>query len=498
MVIATADAFGELDPAKAVSLDNSRSLYSVYETLVRPGDRPGQVIPWLAESWQSQENGRIWIFSLRQGILFHDGSEFNAEAVVKAFSRSWGQEGMRSGAYAFHRALLSECGHPLLLKAKALDPHTVYIELRKPLVDFLEILALPALSVTAVPKLANQNTDPEKAWLVGTGPYFIDECCPGRRLVLQRFEGYWHHSPTWKRLVFLHTASAALRTRQAERGVADVSFVVGRNGLERLKAVPEVRLLPHPGRAYWRLVLNCARWPFRDIRCRFGLQYAFDKGALVAKYLGTQGEVAYTCLSADSWAYPDGLGEAKCDLAKARSWFAKAYGKDFDINAEGPELLYDRDAMGAEDCAELPDELAKELSQTGLTASVSGAGSEDYLRRLATGSFQMALLVGERGVSDPDVELSRQWYDGVASVGLVNTANYSSERFIQALNEARTVSGDDARRKAYARAINYLKEGAAEVPLAWSAVVSACRSDIIGIEVNRLNMFDLSEAKIEP
>ena len=102
--------------------------------------------------------------------------------------------------------------------------------------------------------------------------------------------------------------------------------------------------------------------------------------------------------------------------------------------------------------------------------------------------------MNEHSLSDPDVELSMQWSESDGINGLVNISNYSSERLIQSLNEARSVPTREGRRSAYFRAMRFLREGAAEVPLAWALVVSAYNADIRGVTINRLNMIDLSEA----
>lgn len=490
LTVATADSFDEIDPSQATSLNSRRSLYCVYETLVRPGGRPGEVIPWLAESWQCDAQQRVWIFNLRRGVCFHDGTEFNADTLVEALRRSWGTEGMYSGSFAHHRALLGERGRPLLQKAEAVGPFAVRIELRKPIADFLEILAQPALAVTIV-RMSRPGGHPV---LWGTGPYLIEERRPRQRLVLRRFSRYWHHLPTWKKIVFWHVGKADWRRRQIERGHADLALTIDRRSLSELRQQKRVRLLAHPGRAYWSLMLNCSRIPFQDIRCRLGLQYAFDKNRLVQKFLGEYGDVAEACLPGSSWAYPGDLGTYAYDPLKARSWFLKVYGKDIYRDIERVELLYEENAPLDDECRLLAGDLVQAMNEAGLNAHALGVSREDYLRRLATGAFQVALVMNEHSLSDPDVELSMQWSESDGINGLVNISNYSSERLIQSLNEARSVPTREGRRRAYFRAMHLLQEGAAEVPLAWTLVVSAYDADIRGLAINRLNMIDLSEA----
>lgn len=488
LVVATGDTFEENDPSRATSLNSRRSLYCVYETLVRPGKRPGEVIPWLAESWECDARQRIWVFYLRRNVFFHDGTELNARTVADALQRSWGVEGMYSGSFSHHRALLGERGRPLLQKAEAVEKYAVRVELRKPIADFLEILAQPALAITIV----SPKSSREHRILCGTGPYKIEEVRRGQRLVLGRFDKYWRHAPLWKRIVFWHVEKAAWRSRWIERGYADIAIAVDWHDLERLKRHPRLKAVAHPGQAYWSLMLNCSRTPFQDIRCRLGLQYAFDKAALVKKFWGDNGYAAEACLPSSSWAYPRDLERRTYDPLKARSWFAKVYGKDIYRHNEKAELLYEELSPLDDSCQQVAECVAQAMDDAGLNAQIVGAQREDYLRRLATGMFQIALVMNEHSLSDPDVELSMQWSESDGINGLVNIPNYSSERLIQALNEARSVPTREGRRRAYFRAVHFLHEGAAEVPLAWSSVFSVYRADIHGFSVNRLNMIDFS------
>ena len=490
LLVATADDFENIDPSQSTSLNCSRSLYSVYETLVRPGTRPGEIAPWLAESWQSDAQQRIWTFYLRKGVYFHDGTECNAQTVAEALRRCCGSEGIQSGFFPQHRALLGERGRSLLQKAEAVDSFAVRIELRKPVADFLEIMAQPAMAVTIV----RMSKYDGRLALWGTGPYRIEERRPRQRLVLRRFADYWRIRPTWDKIIFWHVDSAGWRRRLLCRGDVDVAFTVGVRELDELKKQNRIKLLLHPGKAYWSLMPNCSSIPFKDIRCRLGLQYAFDKAGLADFYLREYGSAAEAGMPAGSWAYPKDLSIYAYDPKKARSWLTKVYGKGMYQNLDRVELLYDKLSPLDDDTALIAVSLTQAMNKAGLNAYPCGVEHSEYLRRLATGAFQMALVLNERRLSDPDVELSLQWSESGGINGLVNVSNYSSERLTQAINEARSVPTREGRRSAYFRAMRLLHEGAAEVPLAWSAVVSAYRGNISGIGMNRLNMVDFSEA----
>ena len=491
LVVATADSEFEMDPALAISTNSRRVLYCVYETLVRPGARPGEVVPWLAQSWKCDKDGKVWTFTLRQGVSFHDGTPLSADKAADSIKRIWGisSVGNRGGG-ALQRTLLGERGRSLLEKVEVLSPLELRLTLRKPLADLLEILSHPAFSIAWVSSRREDGTPV----LQGTGPYLVEDCRRGQRLTLRRFERYWHHYPTWSRILLRTIRSASQRAVEVERDHVDMAWSLCGSCLQNLRAGESCSLVKHPGQVYWRLALNCAQPPFSDIRCRFGVQRGIPTDLLLERCLAKDGCLASCCLPPTSWAVAHSLTKRAYDPDKARSWYSKGVGKKPQEGLAQVELLYNAQACLDERVVHVVQELVSNLQNMGVNACGVGVSEREYRSRLATGFYQMALLQTEQGDCDPDINLSMQWSGGDEMDGLVSIENYSSERLWLALNEARTTDDIEARRRAYARAFGLVQEGAPELPLAWVPVYSAYNAQIKGVKVDRFNMFDISEA----
>ncbi len=491
LVIATADDFASLDPAQVITANSQRALACMYETLVIPADEVGQVSPWLATSWECRQDGREWIFHLRPDVVLHDGRPLTAKEVANSLTRGLLESHIWNSAYPQHQALLSEWGRSVLDKAVAVSPSELHLELRKPVLDLPEILAQPVFAIS-LPRL---DSRPHAQPLVGTGPYCCAERRPGTRLTLKRFERYWHHRPSMRSLTFLTLGSSSARSRELMAGHVDMAWSIGYRDLDEIKEkhASSIRLQVHPGKALWTVAFNCSRHPFSDLRCRLAMQHACNRTRLVKYFLGTRGSVANCMLPSDNWAYPRDCASYTYDINKAKRLLSRSYNNDRPL-----ELLYSRDATLYDDSYRLAEAVQRDLQMAGTQIDLVGVEKGRLLSSLATGSYDMALLISEQGKCDPDIPLSLRWAYNTGDSSLTNPTKFSSHRLSQRLYEARTTADMGKRRQLYENALQIMEDGAAELPLAWGLVVSAYDAHLSDVRINRLNIFNLSEVSCHP
>src|SRR3569833_4326087 len=131
-----ADAIA-LAPARVTDSESSEVTEQIFDHLVRYKPDSPEIEPSLAESWEQSPDGRVWIFHLRKNVRFHDGTPFDADAVVFSFDRQ------RDPHLPYHQSDFSywESNFRNIQSVEALDPYTVRITIERSYAPFLANLA---------------------------------------------------------------------------------------------------------------------------------------------------------------------------------------------------------------------------------------------------------------------------------------------------------------------------------------------------------------------
>ena len=140
-----------MDPATVTAVNDFRILMNVYDGLVRYKDGKLEVEPSLAESWEISDDGRVYTFQLRRGVKFHDGTDFNAEAVKFNFDRMLVKDHPQAGTGPFPLSFFFSA----IKETRVKGSHTVSFRMDEPYAPLLSNLAYPTgliISPSAVKK----------------------------------------------------------------------------------------------------------------------------------------------------------------------------------------------------------------------------------------------------------------------------------------------------------------------------------------------------------
>ncbi len=196
-----------LDPHFSVQWSERYVLYTIYNTLVGL-DKGFNIVPELAESWTVSDEGKTITFKLRRGVKFHDGTDFNADAV------KWNIDRILS---ADARTPLRSLIGPYIDAVVVVDPFTVRFNLKAPFRPLLATLA-ERPGFMASPAAVRRYGQDFGRNPVGTGPFRFVEWIPDQRIVVQRNDRYWEPGkPYLNRIEFVHVPEkqvqlTALRT----------------------------------------------------------------------------------------------------------------------------------------------------------------------------------------------------------------------------------------------------------------------------------------------
>jgi len=185
-----------LDPAEP--WDDSSTIYirSIYETLVTLEPSTLRVLPSLAISWKSSDNGLTWIFNLRHGVSFHDGTPFNADAVIFTFDRLRNKK----SKYRFYDFPLYDEIFYALKEVKKIDEYTVAFTLSEPFAPFLATLSVDCVSIISPSAVKKHKADFHNH-PVGTGPFKLGIWKKEKRIELLKFDDYWGKKPGFSKYI---------------------------------------------------------------------------------------------------------------------------------------------------------------------------------------------------------------------------------------------------------------------------------------------------------
>ena len=317
VTIAHDTASGEklnLDPARNVVADGAGLIVTIYDALV-DFDSNFQLIPRLATSWESNEDATEWIFKLRQGVKFHDGTDFDAADVV----------------YTYRRILDPDLGSPgrALLAflepegIEAVDAHTVRFTTKNPTPQ------LPIQIKSRFVHIVSEGTTAEQMENhgVGTGPFILgkdfDKGAPFWEIA--RNPNYWQPGmPKAECLRFISILEPITRAAALISGEIDVATSVDPVLVPLLEKNEDVDVVKAAGGASITLSMWVDTPPFDDVRVRQALKAVVDRQAIVDGALLGLGEPGADSPMPPSSPFAYATAPPKRDVAKARRLLAEA------------------------------------------------------------------------------------------------------------------------------------------------------------------------------
>lgn len=317
-----------MDPHAVTAVNDFRILMNVYDGLVRYTPGTLEVEPALATGWDISEDGRTYTFKLRDGVTFHDGTAFNAEAVVFNFDRMLKEDHPYHNTGPFPLSFFFSAVEAV----EAVDPVTVRFTLNAPYAPFLSNLAYPTGLIVSPAAVMQHGVDFGRN-PSGTGPFRFAEWKANESVVITRNEGYWDGTAASEAVVFRPISDANTRVAEMLSGGIDLMVEVPPVALSQFQT-PAFQIAEQAGPHVWFLILNAKEGPFADKRVRQAANYAINKEALVNDVLeGTAAVAAGPTPPAFSWAYNETLQPYPYDPDRARALIAEA-------GVEGAELTF--------------------------------------------------------------------------------------------------------------------------------------------------------------
>jgi len=330
-----------LDPAFASDGESFRISRQIFEGLV--GVEPGTAdpAPLLAESWTQSDDGLSYTFQLKQGVTFHDGTEFNADAVCFTFDRQNNFTGIaqsESLSYYWGKIMrgYADTGTSIYGGCEAVSPTEATITLTEPFAGFIPALSLPAFAIQSPTALAEYKADEvggtseaptlseyAQAHPTGTGPFKFDSWEPGAEATVSAYDGYWGEQGQVQQVIFRVIGDTTARRQALESGSIDGYDLVAPADLGALESAGYMLTNRDPFNILY-LGMNQANPALSDIRVRQAIAHAIDKQQLVTQVLPEGTTVASQFMPDSVIGFNSGVTTYDFDQDAAKALLAEA------------------------------------------------------------------------------------------------------------------------------------------------------------------------------
>jgi peptide/nickel transport system substrate-binding protein len=326
-----------LDPHATGGWVTYQVTYNIFESFVKEDLTEAdlmtpKLVPGLATSWEISDDGTQYTFKLRDGVTFHDGAPFNADAVMANFDRFWNKE---SSTYFEKTAAFVGAYTQWIKNVEKLDDMTVRITLTQPNYEWLRTgLQSYGQPLMISPAALEKYSDDELALNpVGTGPFKFVEREQGVKTVLTRNDDYWGRKAKLDQIIFRPLEDPATRVNALRTGEVNMIGVPPWDDVEDLKEEGFTLTLNDNVPNYLFIHLNHKHPILKDKKVRQALNMAIDKEGLVREIYAGTGRVEHGMLSPGTFAYDPDFRYYDYDPEKAKQLLADAgYPDGFEMN----------------------------------------------------------------------------------------------------------------------------------------------------------------------
>ena len=487
-----------LDPADVTDGESIQRMDNIFEGLVEYKAGSCEIQPCLATSWEASADGTEIVFNLRKGVKFHDGTDFNADAVLFSFARQYDPNHPyhQYGEWSYWGWMFGD-----VEKMEKIDDYTVKFVLKRPNASIMTSLAMFTVCIVS-PTNAEKYKDDAFKNPCGTGPFKFVEWVKDDHITLEANENYWRERASLDKLIFKVIPDPSARLMALEVGEIHGMEYPNPADFERIKSNTDLKLMTEPGMNVGYMAMNLGygynddnKNGIRDIdeplvkvpgyfepltkkKVRLAINMAINKQDIIDHiYMGTA-IPAKNGMPPSVLGYNDAIADYPYDPEKAKKLLAEAgYPDGFEVTLYvmpvSRPYMFDPPKIG--------EAIQSYLSVIGIKVGFYQVDWGTYLQEVAAGKHQMCLqgFTGDNG--DPDNFLNVLYGANSCSIGSAGNMSFDNDDELQDLLDKALQTYDKKERKIYyEKAQKLIHETASSVFLAHSIQSLVFRENIEG------------------
>jgi peptide/nickel transport system substrate-binding protein len=507
-----------LDGALVSDGESLRAIDQMFEGLVATAPGSTEIVPSLATEWEASEDGTAWTFQLREGVTFHDGTPFNAEAVCYNFDRWYNFTGSFQnpdatyywqtvfGGFANNDPEVNpDLGDSLYESCEANGDTEVTINLTRNSASFLPSLALSNFTIASPTALeeygANEGEVDEEGIFrptgtygtehpTGTGPFRFEEWDIGTSLTMVRYEDYWGEFPgNIQTLIFQPISDNAARLQALQSGEIGGYDLVEPVDFPTIEDDENLQLLSRPAFNVGYLGFNQADPQLQNLNVRQAIAHAINREELVQAFYSGQGQVATQFMPPELFGYSEDVPTYDYDPDRARQLLEESglpqpitltFAYPTDVSRPYmPDPQANFEAMRAD------------LEEAGFVIEpVSAPWSPDYLSGVDTGQYDLYLIGWTGDFGDPDNFVGTFFQTPSPRWGFDNPELFA------ALDEAEQETDEDTRTEMYQEINNQIMEFLPGLPYVHTQPALGFQASVEGYQPSPVSLEPFSDVTV--
>lgn len=457
-----------LDPALVDDGESAMVIVNVYEGLTQYGSDSTEVLPCLATKWDVSADSLEYTFTLREGVKFHDGTAFNAEAVKTNIDRQLPPNDTTDMPYA-------EFTFGYVSSVEVVSEYVVKITLSQPCTPFLANLAMsqaaPMVSPAQLAKAEGAMENP-----VGTGPFKFVKWDKGVAVTLVRNDSYWGDKPKLKDLIIQITPDNSTRASQMMAGEIDAMNGLDASNVEAVKN-KGAKIFQADGMNINYMAFNMTRAPFDDARVREAIVRAINVPELVEALYQGYSATAYSVLPSFMPGYNANAKPFEYDPEKAKQLLTDAGISDLSITM----VTYSNPRpYNAATGTKLAEAIMGYLTAIGVTVDITQYDWTTYKEKVVQGEGDIRFYgwIGDNGDPDNFMNLLSD------SDPAMNVSGYNNTQYNDLIKQAAATPNGEERNALYGQMEEIVAAEAPWLPISHAQSMAAYGANVKNFSVH--------------
>ena len=460
-----------LDPHQGKETPAVQVNTQIFDTLVTVDPETNEVVPQIAESWE-QTDDQTYVFKIREGIKFHDGSDLTAEDVKFSLDRA-----RNSAAVSYIVNFIEE--------VTVDDDHTVTVKTTAPYAPTLRNLAIPFAAI--VPKAVVEAD--ENAFIqnpVGSGPYKFVEWNHGDHVTLKAFDDYYAGKPETENLIMKVIPETSQRTIALETGEVDLAYDLAVNDIPKVNSDDKLTVYEIPSLTCWYVSMNMNKKPFDNPKVREAMSMAIDRQTIIDTINAGSGQTADAIIAPAVFGYYS-TGVKEYNPTKAKELLAEAgYPNGFSTT------LWVNDNQSR---IEMCQAMQAMLLEVGVQCNLEVLEFGSFISRTTAGDHDLAYFGWT--TSSGDADYSYYSLEHSTQQGAAGNRSFLADPDVDKLiEEARSNTNEEERKELYKELAIKLDEINNNIPVYYSSINVGANKKVEGFVMDANGYHSLEKVKV--